>query len=173
MPNQVLRGVGWLATAFVLAMLVAAAPSAAQVVDDDGDGVADEVDDCLDTPPADLVDETGCSICPCEEISAGVEWTSHRQYVGCVAGAAKAKALRPRARREAVKHAKLSTCGSPALTRCCSDVSDADGNTRSKCLIMAADRCNALGDAADENHDFRNLDDEDGPGSCLGNPCAD
>jgi len=56
--------------------------------DDDNDGVPDAIDQCPGTPPATIVDATGCSIaqlCPCEN-----GWNNHGAYVSCVAHAANA-----------------------------------------------------------------------------------
>jgi hypothetical protein len=116
--------------------------------DSDGDGVPDEVDSCPDTPAGDLVDATGCSVCPCE-----VSWSSGRAYLRCVRAAVKRHTLDGTlgraAARLALRHARLSTCGRAGLTRCC---------VRSRCRLMAPARCAS---------DAEDLD----VGSCTPNPC--
>ena len=76
------------AIAVAVMWTMASAWSAAAQVEDpadmDGDGVVDTVDQCLDTPPEDLIAADGCSVCPCDETPAGDLWTSHDAYVGCV-----------------------------------------------------------------------------------------
>jgi hypothetical protein len=138
--------------------------------DFDLDGVADDVDECEETPPGDLIDATGCSLCPCEETFDEEPWESHDAYVQCVMGEAKrmrkARLLTRKAKRAAVKRARRSTCGNEVMTRCCvypDYAPDAESVTGS-CRIMTVDECFDLGDR---------LDAEDtGAGSCNPNPCV-
>jgi len=61
--------------------------------DADGDGVADSVDQCSDTPAGVIVDANGCSIdqlAPCSGPASGGTWKNHGQYVSAVAQAAEA-----------------------------------------------------------------------------------
>ena len=153
--------------ALVLALLMAfAAQAVAQQVDadSDGDGVVDALDNCDDTPPGDLVDADGCSVCPCDATVNGDDWGSHRDYVRCVASAARSRfkigALRPRDMRVVVKRARRSTCGNAELTRCCIYAEDADVGT---CRMMPPDACDALSDHEDA--------EDEGGGSCVPNPC--
>lgn len=51
--------------------------------DDDNDGISNEEDYCISTPPGEIVDVTGCSIsqlCPCIN-----QWKNHGAYVRCIA----------------------------------------------------------------------------------------
>src|SRR4029077_1983480 len=88
--------------ALVVRLLLAAPPAAAIVptVDDaDGDGVADTVDACPDTPARDLVDANGCSVCPCDQTADGAAWSSHADYVRCVVGEARRRVTEGQPRR--------------------------------------------------------------------------
>ena len=156
-------------TLLVLALLMAfAARGSAQVadVDTDGDGVLDSLDQCDDTPPGDLVDADGCSICPCDETPDGDDWPSHGEYVRCVAKEARTRvhshALRPRDMRAAVKRARKSTCGNAALTRCC--VWEDENSDTGTCRVMSPDACDELSYRADA--------EDEGSGSCTPNPCV-
>jgi len=54
-------------------------------VDDDGDGIDNDADLCLETAADDVVDGSGCSItdyCPCDG-----DWRNHGAYVSCVSQA--------------------------------------------------------------------------------------
>jgi Thrombospondin type 3 repeat len=56
--------------------------------DADNDGVGDACDRCPGTPPEEPVLENGCSLsqqCPCEGPSPGTQWSSQREYIGCIA----------------------------------------------------------------------------------------
>ena len=107
----------------VLALVMAfVGPVAAQQVDDvdsDGDGVVDTFDNCDDTPPGDLVDADGCSICPCETTADGDDWGSHRDYVRCVVDATRSRvqigALRARAAGEHVINVDAQVADAQAL----------------------------------------------------------
>ena len=162
------------AIAFAVMWTMASAwPAAAQVEDPadlDGDGVVDTLDQCLDTPPEDLIAADGCSVCPCDETTAGDPWVSHDAYVGCVAGEAHARrqagTMRRREMRAAIRRARRSTCGDAALTRCCvyvhlDDMADVNVG---QCRMIGPDECDALADQVDWSEDV-------GGGSCNPNPC--
>ena len=56
--------------------------------DEDGDGVADSLDQCPGTPVGAIVDAEGCSIdqlAPCSGPASGGAWKNHGQYVSAVA----------------------------------------------------------------------------------------
>jgi hypothetical protein len=56
--------------------------------DSDGDGVGDACDVCAGTPAGDTVLADGCSLaqkCPCDGPSEDRQWDSQRDYVQCVA----------------------------------------------------------------------------------------
>jgi hypothetical protein len=153
----------------VTGLLLAAGSAAGQASEDlDGDGVADAVDQCPDTPAGDLVDGNGCSVCPCDAPAGGTAWASHRAYVACVLTAAKERRAAGRLAatgiRAAVRHARSSTCGNPLLTRCCIYATAAD--TVGRCRMMTADACDAL----DASGHVDSADDVD-PGSCSPSPC--
>src|SRR5205814_8843506 len=120
---------------------------------------------CDDTPPGDLVDADGCSICPCETTADGDDWGSHRDYVRCVVDATRSRvqigALRAREMRATVKRARRSTCGNAELTRCCV-YTDEDADVGS-CRMMRPDACDAFSDRMDA--------EVEGSGSCVLNPC--
>src|SRR5207245_568276 len=91
--------------------------------DSDGDGIPDGVDRCPGTPPGELVDATGCSVCPCDGLG-GTRWQSRANYLGCVRAEAKRRVgrgfLARRAERGALVAAVKSSCARPkATTRCC------------------------------------------------------
>ncbi len=59
--------------------------------DADGDGVADSLDQCPNTPPGSIVNADGCSIdqlAPCNGPASGGTWKNHGEYVSSVAQAA-------------------------------------------------------------------------------------
>jgi hypothetical protein len=160
------------ALAAVLVLLLAGSARAQAVGGDaDGDGVADAIDQCPDTPAGDLVDATGCSVCPCDGPTDGATWTSHQDYVVCVVTAAKARRasgqLTRAKARAAMRQAKRATCGAADLTRCCVFPPDSDADVVvGSCKVMSVDKCSQLEGDPD-------LDDEDyGPGSCQPNPCS-
>src|ERR1051325_7665731 len=147
-----LRTVRYAPLALALLMAFAGRAAAQEVdVDSDGDGVVDTYDNCDDTPPGDLVDADGCSICPCEATADGDDWGSHRDYVHCVAGAARRRiqigAMRARDARAVVKRARRSTCGNAQLTRCCV-YTDEEADTGT-CRMMRPDACDALSEHVD------------------------
>ena len=156
--------------ALLLALLLAAAAPAMAVDpsadDGDGDGVADAADACPDTPTGDLIDQSGCSVCPCDASVSGDTWSSHGGYVRCVLQESRQRVqdhvATKRAMRAAVRAARRSTCGSSALTRCCVYADDAaDVGT---CKMMSPDACDQLSDQVDA--------EDEGSGSCLPNPCT-
>lgn len=157
---------------FVGLALVAPVRAQSEPADDlDQDGVMDDVDECEDTPLGDLIDAVGCSRCPCDESLDEEPWASHESYVACVVTEAKhmrrAHELTRKQKRQAVKRAKRSTCGTEELTRCCVYPDDYDPDAESitgDCRIMTADECFALGDRADA--------EDEGSGSCNPNPCV-
>lgn len=158
--------------AFAMTLALAPAQSVqAQVLDDDLDSVDDTVDQCLDTPAGDLVDGSGCSICPCEGSLDVTPWASHKAYVDCVVDAAHTmRAARELTRKEmkaAVRRARKSTCGTAEMTRCCvypSLDSDADVIV-GRCRLTTIDTCDELMVEMDAAEDA-------GPGSCMPNPCV-
>ena len=156
--------------ALLLALLLAAAAPCAAVEpsadDADGDGVADAADACPDTPAGDLVDQGGCSVCPCDSAVDGTAWDSHGAYFRCVVQEARQRlqdhAATKRAMRAAVRAARRSTCGSSTLTRCCVYADDAADV--GACKMMSPDACDRLSDQVDA--------EDEGSGSCLPNPCV-
>ena len=54
----------------------------ATTTDADGDGVADDVDQCPGTPPGTVVNASGCAIS--QICSATATWQNHGQYLSCV-----------------------------------------------------------------------------------------
>lgn len=82
------------------------------VLDTDLDGVADNLDVCVETPVGAIVDASGCALlqlCSCEEMK------SHGHYVKCVTRTAKAfmasGLMDPKQRKQATKQAARSDCG--------------------------------------------------------------
>jgi hypothetical protein len=135
-------------------------------VDADGDGVLDAADACPGTPAGELVDATGCSVCPCDGPRTGGRWASRTAYLGCVRAEVKrlgtARVLGRRAQRSALDAARRSSCGRPRSTRCCEYAGPADATGR--CRVVSRAFCAAH---------VANLAATDlGPGSCLPSPCA-
>ena len=132
--------------------------------DADADGVADDLDQCPETASDELVGSDGCPVCAC-----GAGWSSHEAYVACVSSEARrqrmAGTLRVRAARAATRMARISTCGNEELTRCC--VYAGFDSETGRCRLMTPHACDAL----DESESVDSADDE-GPGSCLPNPCS-
>jgi len=130
--------------------------------DGDGDGAPDDVDSCPGTPPGDLVDATGCSVCPCDGLG-GTGWQSRASYLGCVRAEAKRRVghrlFARRAQRRALVAALKSSCARPKMVRCCLYSGPADATGR--CRIMRPATCVASGNSADL-----------GPGSCMPSPCG-
>jgi hypothetical protein len=140
-------------------------------VDGDTDGVIDAVDECPDTPTGDLIDQRGCSVCPCAAKADGAAWSARGEYVACVAGEARrqrmAGLLRGRRVRAAIRAARQSACGDAQRTRCCVYINgDAEVG---RCRLMTPDACDALDDRLFEADGAA---DDEGPGSCLPNPCV-
>lgn len=155
-----------LVTLAIVAMLACVAPARAQdLYDDDGDGVPDATDECLDTQPGDFIDAYGCPVCDCEMTAEGDAWPSRAAYVRCVLGEAKVRKdqgrLTAREFRAALKRARTSSCGDEDLTRCCVWKAE-DGEGR--CRVMSWERCDY---AVLNAYDAIDWD----VGSCLPNPC--
>ena len=161
-------------TLMFLAILVTASPAHAQpadVPDYDEDGVTDAADQCPDTDPADLIGPDGCAIASCEFGLDGSGWSSKRAYVAYVTswakGAKAAGTMSGRDVRALLRRARNSTCGAPDLVRCC--VFALFDDDIGRCRIMTEDACDVLDDRMFESDGEA---DEEGPGSCLPNPCV-
>ena len=159
------------AATFTLGILLGS-PVGAIADDDDQDGVADELDACIDTPSGDITAADGCSVCPCEGPADGSSWGSHDGYLKCVADAIRVRkhdrTMSRKAARNALRIARKATCGNEALTRCCifpSDQTEASDTVVGKCRIMSVDQCDELTNRLDWAEDAD-------PGSCLPNPCV-
>jgi hypothetical protein len=86
--------------------------------DGDRDGVGDACDDCPETAFGDPVLPTGCSaaqVCPCDGPGESEEWSSQRAYVQCVARTLKTLSEQKRVSRSRVRqliqNAVRSGCG--------------------------------------------------------------
>ncbi len=174
MEQTAIRLVRRLAVGFaMLWVLAGATPVAGQTAADaDGDGVADAADQCTDTPAGDLVDDAGCSVCPCDAPVDGDAWTSHDAYVACVTTAVKARraahTMSRKEMRSEIRRARKATCGNEALTRCCI-YAHLDENAEvnvGQCRIMTPDACDGLTNRSDLDW----VEDVD-VGSCTPNPC--
>ena len=134
--------------------------------DSDGDGVPDARDACAGTPPGDVVDASGCSLCPCDGPRGGDRWQSRSAYLRCVRGPAKLRValgvLGRHERRSALERARQSSCGRAAATRCClyTGANDVTG----RCRVMRGAAC-ATQVSTEAAADL-------GPGSCKPSPCA-
>ena len=137
-------------------------PPAVPGGDADGDGVPDARDACAGTPPGDLVDARGCSVCACNGPRGG-GWPARSAYLRCVRGEARLRValgvLGRREQRSALERARQSSCGRAAATRCCLYVGAEDVTGR--CRVMRGAACATHEVAADL-----------GPGSCVPSPCA-
>jgi len=137
-------------------------PPAVPGGDADGDGVPDARDACAGTPPGDLVDAHGCSVCACNGPRGG-GWPARSAYLRCVRGEARLRValgvLGRREQRSALERARQSSCGRAAATRCCLYVGAEDVTGR--CRVMRGAACATHEVAADL-----------GPGSCMPSPCA-
>ena len=135
-------------------------PTDPSIGDDDGDGVPDDIDEC-DTPPGDMVDAVGCSVCPCDGPDDVTAWRSHTAYLKCIKTEIKRRVaegtLPRRDSRGMLLRARGATCGRAQLTRCCIYRGD---SSKGHCKIMKVDICDNL-DAGDDV----------GSGSCTPNPC--
>ncbi len=153
-----------------LALATAAAAQPTTVADLDGDGIDNAVDRCPDSDVHDVVAEDGCAACACEADASGAPWASRRDYARCVVDAVRSQrrdgALSWREARAAKRAARKSTCGDPSLIRCCMfrDFDDEIGT----CRLMSEDECDAMDDRLWEHEGEA---DDEGPGSCLPNPC--
>jgi len=90
--------------------------------DTDFDGIPDSIDQCPNTPPCTVVDETGCSLeelVPCEGPRTGGKWKNHGAYVSAVAKTANhflAEGLISAAERaQIIMQAAQSDCGKPPI----------------------------------------------------------
>ena len=88
------------------------------VADRDHDGVLDDIDDCPDTPPGTVVNESGCSmdqLASCAGPGDGEVWKNHGQYVKAVVKVAnafqQAGLISPQEERLIVQTAIESNCG--------------------------------------------------------------
>jgi len=88
------------------------------VLDSDGDGVPDDVDQCLGSTPGVVVDARGCSIdqlVPCSGPASGGTWKNHGQYVSAIVRTveafAAARLLTPDERVAVIGAAARSNCG--------------------------------------------------------------
>jgi len=137
-------------------------PPAVPGGDADGDGVPDARDACAGTPPGDLVDARGCSVCACNGPRGG-GWPARSAYLRCVRGEARLRValgvLGRREQRSALERARQSSCGRAAATRCCLYAGAEDVTGR--CRVMRGAACATHEVAADL-----------GPGSCVPSPCA-
>lgn len=112
---------------------------------------------CDDAPDGDLVDASGCSVCPCAGPRDGGVWRNRGHYLRCVRAAARAAGLDRPAARLALRRARNGSCGRKQATRCCVATSLA----ASDCRVMRPAACAARGLAAEDV----------GPGSCDPSPC--
>jgi len=91
-----------------------------EVLDSDGDGVSDDVDQCPGSGPGDVVNASGCSIAqlvPCSGPASGGNWKSHGEYVSAIVRTVKAFAaaglLTPAEGVAVIGAAARSNCGKP------------------------------------------------------------
>jgi len=166
--NRPRLALAWL----LMAACMGGAPVAADTGPDaDDDGVADAVDACPATEPADLAGPDGCAICSCEGDADGTAWSSHKEYVACVREGARerrvAGTIDAARSRALMRRARNSTCGNAALVRCCVFALFDDESGR--CRIMTEDACEALDDQLFDTDGEADVEDA---GSCLPNPCT-
>ena len=161
----------WAAAALALALLAPVATDLARAqalpADADRDGVTDDVDACPETPPYDMVDAAGCSVCDCDDDVTGEPWSSRRDYLRCVLDEVHARRvggeLDRKAARLVLKAARSSTCGVDTDVRCCIMFTEKGSGM---CRIMDEMRCDeaVLGASLVEDLDS---------GSCFPNPCVE
>jgi hypothetical protein len=134
--------------------------------DADADGVTDVLDACPGTPAGDLVDASGCSVCPCAAMRDGTPWPSRNAYLRCVRtelrGRAEGGAVSRTSLRGLSRQMRLSTCGRATMTRCC--VYAAPDGAVGSCRVIRAWRCDAGRLGAHHAWDA-------GPGLCAPSPC--
>ena len=154
--------------ALALAAPVAAGLAHAQALpaDADKDGIADDVDECPESAPYDMVDGVGCAVCDCDENAAGDDWSSRGDYLRCVLDEVHARRADGRLTRKAsrlvVKAARNSTCGTDTKVRCCIMFA---ARPQGICKVMDEARCEAGLLGADVVEDIDS-------GSCFPNPCV-
>ena len=155
---------GWCLVVVGALILTAAAPAfgACLLGDADCDGVLDAFDLCPTTPALELVNTSGCSICPCD---AG--WASHSAYVSCVTAEANREylvhLLTKTQRTAVINHAQKSTCGTTGAIRCCTWRKLVTGSMGSCAAIQSSSCTFAIQGKWAENR---------GTGSCFYNPCT-
>ena len=147
--------------------LAAAAPAFGGCSGDaDCDGVLDAFDLCPTTPALELVNTSGCSLCPCQGPAAGGAWAGHTAYVNCVSAVANqlylARTLTLTQKTNVLTHAQRSTCGTTNI-RCCTWSKLAYGSMGS-CAVMAPANCSFP--------ILRKWAENRGTGSCFYNPCT-
>ena len=89
------------------------------VLDSDGDGILDSLDECLNTESDATVDEQGCSIdqlCPCEgPKDSGDVWRNHGNFMACIVSSTRefvgADLLANKQRATLIRLAAKSSCG--------------------------------------------------------------
>jgi hypothetical protein len=117
------------------------APSAG---DADGDGVLDGSDACPATATGELVDASGCPVCPCDAMRDGTPWASRFAYLRCLRGELRRRSLlgeMTRATTRAIaRQRRHSTCGTADLTRCCVF---AEAGSLGNCRVIRPARCDA------------------------------
>jgi cysteine-rich repeat protein len=111
--------------------------------DGDGDGVPDGADACPASAEHELVDATGCAVCPCDAMRDGTPWPSRWAYTKCVRAEIRRRTRLGETSRSTARllarQTRLSTCGGADLTRCCvyPKSIDADG----VCRVFRSRRC--------------------------------
>jgi cysteine-rich repeat protein len=135
--------------------------------DGDGDGVPDAVDACPATAPGELVDASGCPVCPCQHMRDGTPWASRFAFLRCVRGEVRRRAqvegMSRATMRALARQTRLSTCGSAGLTRCC--VYGKAGAVAGECHVLRPARCDANRQRAVRVLDL-------GPGICAQGVCG-
>jgi len=160
---------GWCLIVVGALILTAAAPAfgACLAGDSDCDGVLDAFDVCPGTPNLELVNTSGCSVCPCDGPSAGMPWASHSAYVSCVTSVANqrylAGLLTKTQKTNVITHAKNSTCGTGGAIRCCTWRKLVTGSMGTCAVIQSSSCTFAIQGKWAENR---------GTGSCYYSPCT-
>ena len=158
----------WCLVAVCALALGAAVPAfgACLAGDSDCDGVLDAFDLCPGTPALELVDTTGCSVCPCAGPAPGGAWPDHATYVNCVTAAANqrylAGTLSKTQKTNVLKHAQSSMCGTTNIL-CCTWRKLVYGSMGTCSTIQPANCTFAIQGKWAEIR---------GTGSCYYNPCT-